>query len=43
MRIEKKIIHHNNGKYIPTPEFDTLAADIFNARLGAQIDLIKKK
>ena len=41
--IEKKIIDHNYDKYITTPEFNTLAADVFNARLAAQTDLIKKK
>ena len=38
--IEKKIIYHNQDKYIATPEFNTLAADVFNARLAAQTDLI---
>ena len=37
--IEKKITDHNH--YINTPEFNTLAADVFNARL-AQGDLITK-
>ena len=40
--IEKKIIDHNHDKYITTPEFNTMAADVFNARLAAQTDLIKK-
>ena len=40
--IEEKIIDHNYDKYITTPEFNTLAADVFNARLAAQTDLIKK-
>ena len=40
--IEKKIINHNHDKYITTPEFNTLAADVFNARLAAQTDLIRK-
>ena len=31
--IEKKIIDHNHGKYITTPEFNTLTADVFNARI----------
>ena len=39
--IEKKHTDHNNDKYITTPEFNTLAADIFNARL-AQTNLITK-
>ena len=40
--IEKKITDHNHDKYITTPEFNTLAARIFNARLAAQTDLTKK-
>ena len=40
--IEKKIIDHNHDKYITTPEFNTSAADVFNARLAAQTDLIRK-
>ena len=28
--IEKKLTDHNHGKYITTPEFNTLAADVFN-------------
>ena len=39
--IEKKLTDHNNDKYITTPEFNTLAADAFNARL-AQANLITK-
>ena len=39
--IEKKLTDHNHDKYITTPEFNTLAADVFNARL-AQPDLITK-
>ena len=39
--IEKKLTDHNNDKYITTPEFNTLAADVFNARL-AQANLITK-
>ena len=39
--VEKKITN-NHDKYITTPEFNTLAADVFNARLAAQTDLIKK-
>ena len=31
--IEKKLTDHNHDKYITTPEFNTLAADAFNARL----------
>ena len=37
----KKLTDHNYGKYITTPEFNTLAAGVFNARL-AQANLITK-
>ena len=40
--IKKKITDHNHDKDITTPEFNTLAAAVFNARLAAQTDLIKK-
>ena len=39
--IEKKITDHNHDKYITTPEFNTLAASVFNARL-AQANLVTK-
>ena len=39
--IENKLNNHNHDKYITTPEFNTLAADVFNARL-AQANLIPK-
>ena len=39
--IEKKLIDRNHDKYITTPEFNTLAADVFNARL-TQANLISK-
>ena len=32
--IEKKLTDHNHDKYITTLEFNTLAADVFNARLA---------
>ena len=32
--IENKLDNHNLDKYIATPEFNTLAADVFNARLA---------
>ena len=32
--IEKKLTDHNHYKYITSPEFNTLAADVFNAKLG---------
>ena len=40
--IEKKIIDHNHDKYITTPEFNSLAADVFNVRLATQTDLIRQ-
>ena len=39
--IEKKLTDHNHDKYITTPEFNTLAADVFNVRL-AEANLITK-
>ena len=39
--LEKKLSDHNHDKYITTPEFNTLAADVFNARL-AQANLTTK-
>ena len=39
--IEKKVSDNNHDKYITTPEFNILAARIFNARLG-QADLVAK-
>ena len=39
---EKKLTDHDNDKYITTPEFNTSAADVFNARL-AQANLITKR
>ena len=38
--IENKFNNHNHYKYITTPEFSTMAADLFKARLAAQTDLI---
>ena len=35
----KKLTDHNYDKYITTPEFNTLATRVFNARL-AQANLI---
>ena len=32
--IENKLNNHNHDKYIDTPEFNKLAADVFNARLA---------
>ena len=39
--IENKLNNHNHDKYIDTPEFNKLAADVFNAR-SAQANLITK-
>ena len=39
--LKKKLTDHNHDKYITTPESNTLAADIFNARL-VQANLITK-
>ena len=38
-KLEKKLTDHNHDKYINTPEFNTLAAKIFSARL-AQANLM---
>ena len=37
--IEHKLNNHSHDKYITTPEFNTLAKDVFNARL-AQTNLV---
>ena len=39
---ENRVNDHNHDKYITTPEFNTLAAYVFRARLAAQTDLIRK-
>ena len=39
--IENKLNTRNHDKYITTPEFNTLAADVFNARLK-QANLVVK-
>ena len=39
--IENKLTNHNHQKYITTPEFNTLAADVSNARL-ARANLVAK-
>ena len=41
IELEKKLTDHNHNKYITTPEFNILAASVFNARL-AQANLIAK-
>ena len=40
-QLEKKLTDHNHGKYVTTPEFNTLPASVFNAGL-AQANLIPK-
>ena len=35
--LEEKFTDHNHDKYITTPEFNTLAASVFNARLANTI------
>ena len=32
--IENKLSNHNHNKYVATSEFNSLAADVFNARLA---------
>ena len=39
LKLKNKLTDHNHEKYITTPEFNTLAAVIFNARL-TQVNLI---
>ena len=39
--IDKKLTDHNHDKYITTPEFNTLAANVFNVRL-VQANLVTK-
>ena len=39
--IEKKLTDHDHDKYITTPEFNALAADVFNARL-VQANVVTK-
>ena len=39
--VENKLNNHNHDKYITIPEFNTLAADVFNVRL-TQANLITK-
>ena len=39
--LQKKLTDHNHDKYITIQEFNTLAADVFNARL-AQSNLVTK-
>ena len=39
--LEKKLTDHHHDKYIITPEFNTLGASVFNARL-AEANLLNK-
>ena len=41
MSFKKRLTDHNHDKYITTREFNTLATDVFNARL-AQANLVTK-
>ena len=41
LKLKKKLTDHNHDKYITTPQFNTLAVDVFNARI-AQANLITK-
>ena len=36
MGLKKKITDHNHNKYITSPEFNTLAVSVSNARLGQE-------
>ena len=40
--IENEVNDHNHDKYITTPDFNTMTADVFKARLATQTDLIGK-
>ena len=40
--IENKLNNHNHDKYITTPEFNSLAANVFNARLSRASSVTKK-
>ena len=39
--MENKLNNHNHDRYVTTPEFNTVAADVFNVRL-AQANLVAK-
>ena len=41
LKLKKKRTDHNHDKYISTPEFNTLAVSVFNARL-AQANLVTR-
>ena len=40
--IENELNNHNHDKYITTPEFNSLAANVFNARLSRASSVTKK-
>ena len=40
--IENKVNDHNHEKYITTPKFNIMAADVFKTRLAAETYLIRK-
>ena len=40
--IKNKVNDHNHDKYITTPEFNNMAADVFKAKSAVQTDLIRK-
>ena len=42
LKLKRNFTGHNHDKYITTPELNTLAADVFNARL-AQANLITNR
>ena len=41
MKLKKKLTENTHDRYITTPEFDKLAADVFKTRL-AQANLVTK-
>ena len=41
LKMKKKLTDHDHDKYISSPEFNNLAANIFNAR-SAQANLVTK-
>ena len=41
LKLKKKLTGHDHDKYVTTPEFITLATNVFNARL-AQANLVAK-
>ena len=41
LKLKRKITDHNHDKYITTPEFNKLSAEVFNLKLK-QADLVTK-